>query len=280
MKVSALSLYIVSLFIGTGWWSLAGVTGARAENIPMRGKVDSRVRSVAYDPDEVYKVRGYVGYQIDLQFADGESFVGMGAGDTGAVDAAAERNHLFIKPKQERVGTNLTILTNRRHYHFDYSVLRKPADPHAEDLIYSLRFTYPQDEADRASANRQRSGMEERLRLAGSARPKNVAYWYCGSEAIRPVSAFDDGVHTHLKFSAQSELPAIFVRNDDKSESLINFNIDRDEVVIHRVARQLVVRRGQLVGCIVNKAFEGGGLQLKSGTVSDDVERQTRGASQ
>jgi type IV secretion system protein VirB9 len=50
--------------------------------------------------------------------------------------------------------------------------------------------------------------------------------------------------------------------------------------VVHRVARQFVVRRGQLVGCIVNKAFDSGVLQLKSGTVSEDVERQTKGAGQ
>jgi type IV secretion system protein VirB9 len=275
MKASALLHSSVGLFVA---FSVAVTSGARAETIPSRGKVDSRVRSVAYDPDEVYKVRGYVGYQIDLQFADGEEFVGMGAGDTGAVDAAAERNHLFIKPKQEKVGTNLTILTSRRHYHFDYTVMRRPAE--AEDVIYSLRFTYPQDEADRAMANRQRVRAEERLRVATSERPKNLAYWYCGSAAIRPVSAFDDGVHTYLKFGAQSELPAVFVRNDDKSESLLNFNVDRDEIVIHRVAKQLVIRRGQLVGCIVNRAFDGGTLRLKSGTASDDVERRTTGANQ
>jgi type IV secretion system protein VirB9 len=279
MKASAWLLCIPSLFIGTAW-SPALTTGAWAETVPPRGKVDSRVRSVAYNPDEVYKVRGYLGYQIDLQFAEGEEFVGMGAGDTGALDAAAERNHLFIKPKQERVGTNLTILTNRRHYHFDYTVLRKPVEQHAEELIYSLRFTYPQDESDRAAENRERARIEERLHLAASERQRNAAYWYCGSPAIRPVSAFDDGVQTHLKFAAQSELPAIFVKNDDKSESLINFNIEHDEVVVHRVARQFVVRRGQLVGCIVNKAFDGGALRLKNGTVSEDVERQTKGAGQ
>ena len=94
------------------------------------------------------------------------------------------------------------------------------------------------------------------------------------------MSAFDDGVKTRIKFGARSELPAIFVKNDDKSESLINFNIERDEVVIHRVAKQFIVRRGQLVGCIVNKAFDGGGLRLESGTVSPEVQRQTRGEGQ
>ena len=248
-----------------------------AETTPPRGHVDSRVRTVAYDPDEVYKLRGYVGYQIDLQFAEGEEFINMGAGDSGGLDVGAERNHLFIKPKQEKVGTNLTVLTNRRHYHFDYTVLRKTPEPQAEEVIYSLRFVYPQDEADRTANERERLRTDERLRMAASERRKNLAYWYCGSPAIRPDSAFDDGVQTRIKFGARSELPAIFVKNDDRSESLINFNVDHDEVVIHRVARRFVVRRGQLVGCIVNQAFDGGGLRLKTGTVSPEVQRQTRG---
>ena len=37
---------------------------AFAEQTPKPGLVDSRVRVVAYDPDQVIKIRGYVGYQI------------------------------------------------------------------------------------------------------------------------------------------------------------------------------------------------------------------------
>ena len=33
-----------------------------------------------------------------------------------------------------------------------------------------------------------------------------------------------------------SELPALFVRNDDGTESLLNFSIDEGDVLIHRVA--------------------------------------------
>ena len=49
------------------------------------------------------------------------------------------------------------------------------------------------------------------------------------------------------------------MRNDDGSESLVNFSIEAGEVIVHRVARQFVVRRGQLRGCIVNQRFAGGG---------------------
>jgi len=49
------------------------------------------------------------------------------------------------------------------------------------------------------------------------------------------------------------------------------------DVILHRVARQFVLRRGRLTGCIVNKGYQGGGERLKSGTVTPDVERTPRG---
>ena len=59
---------------------------ALAEMTPQRGLVDSRVRVVVYDPDQVIKLRGYVGYQIYFQFAEGETFVNLAAGDNKALD--------------------------------------------------------------------------------------------------------------------------------------------------------------------------------------------------
>jgi type IV secretion system protein VirB9 len=93
---------------------------------------------------------------------------------------------------------------------------------------------------------------------------------------LKPVAASDDGVHTRLRFAANAEQPAIFVRNDDGSESLLNFSMEDGDVILHRIAKRLIVRRGALEGCIVNKAFGGGGERLKSNTTSDRVQRETK----
>ena len=92
----------------------------------------------------------------------------------------------------------------------------------------------------------------------------------------RGPAAFDDGVQTRLTFAPKRELPALFVRNDDGSESLLNFNIEGDEVVVHWVARRFVLRRGKLTGCIVNKGFAGSGERLKSGTIAPGVDRELK----
>jgi type IV secretion system protein VirB9 len=69
----------------------------------------------------------------------------------------------------------------------------------------------------------------------------------------------------------------VFVRNADGTESLLNFNMDAGDVIIHRIAHRFILRRGKLTGCVVNQGFVGSGMRLESGTVTPDVEREVPG---
>jgi type IV secretion system protein VirB9 len=259
-----------------GLAALAWQAGARAETVPAKGAVDARIRTTAYDSREVYRLRGFVGYQIDLEFEPGESFVGLGSGDLEGLAFVGQENHLFLKPKAMKVATNLTVLTSRRHYQIDYSAsLQRPGD---DELIYALRFTYAPTSA-KAAAEAAAKRLESQLESATNTRTHNIDYWYCGERTLRPTAASDDGVHTRLTFAANSDLPAIFVRNEDDSESLLNFSVDAGDVVIHRVAQRFILRRGKLTGCVVNRGFAGGGKRLESGTVAPDVERRVQGGA-
>ncbi|HVN45274.1 MAG TPA: TrbG/VirB9 family P-type conjugative transfer protein [Steroidobacteraceae bacterium] len=233
--------------------------------------VDNRIRALVYDVDEVYRLKGYSGYQIDLEFEAGETFVGLGTGDLDSLTFASQDNHLFLKPRAGGADTNLTVLTTRRTYHFDYSSSERRPDPAAGDVVYVLRFVYaPQRSAGMAAA------VEHELAGASQARPHNLSYGYRGSAALKPASVWDDGVQTRLRFDSHEELPAIFVRNEDGTESLLNFSVDAGELTVHRVARQFAVRRGNLHGCIINQDYSGSGQRLESGTVAPDVQRSTR----
>jgi len=214
---------------------------SRAETLPSPGLLDARIRAAPYSADQVYVLKGFVGYQTDLEFETGETFVGLGAGDIDGLSFVAEENHLFLKPKA------------------------------AKPVTYVLRFTYPP--SPKASGE-----TSDRALAAESKRVRNIDYWYCGEPSLQPIAASDDGVHTRLTFAAKAEQPAIFVLNEDGSESLLNFSMDEGDVIVHRVARRLILRRGQLAGCVVNKGFAGSGERLKSHTVSEEVERLTPGA--
>ena len=245
-----------------------------AETLPARGAIDGRIRAAVYDGAEVYRLHGQVGYEIDLQFEPGESFVGLGAGDIEGLAFVAQDNHLFLKPRAAKVETNLTVLTNRRHYQIDYTASSRRPDRDTRDIIYALQFTYP-SAAQNAEID---SRIAASLYGAASTRAQNIDYWYCGQPQLKPVFASDDGVHTRLRFRGNAELPAIFIKNDDGAESLLNFSMDSGDVVVHRVARRFILRRGALTGCVVNKGYAGSGERLDSGTVAPDVQRAAPGA--
>jgi type IV secretion system protein VirB9 len=265
------------LFLSALGVALGVGNGVNAEQLPSRGSVDSRIRVATYSADQVYRLYAYVGFQIDLEFEQGETYVGIGGGDLEGLTVGAFDNHVLLKPKAANIGTNLTVFTNRRHYYFDYSAaLRRPM-AERDIVIYAVRFIYPSVAPIAGPSTEER--VEAGLAGASARRPHNSDYWFCGNESVRPVAASDDGVHTRLTFGAKAELPAIFVRNDDGTESLLNFSVDEGDVIIHRVAKRFILRRGALAGCVVNKGFAGGGERLDTGTVAPDVWRERKGSS-
>ena len=233
---------------------------------------------MTYSAEEVYRLTGYVGYQLEFEFAPDERFVGLAAGDVKGLSFESEGNHLFLKPTAAGVLTNLTILTTHHHYRVDYAVATGRPDASRAEVVYALRFEYPEDHARAEQAASDAARIAEDLRSPAAA--VNWDYWYCGPPTLRPLAAYDDGFQTHLRFSDASELPALFIRNEDGSESLTNFTVTAQEVIIHRVAHQMILRRGHLVACLVNKGFGGAQQHAAGGTISPEVLRATRSPAQ
>lgn len=271
--------FAAALFVLSAVLTVAAAPPAHANWVPARGVVDSRIRVAPYSAEQVYQLYGYVGYQIDIEFGGDEEFAGLAAGDMDGISFQARGNHLFLKPRVARVHTNLTVLTNRRQYEFEYSVLPGPPDVTLGEVIFALRFTYLETrrQSVAAVAAKQIAGA---LARASQDRPRNYDYWYCGRPELKPLAAWDDGVRTWFRFGARAELPAIFVQSDDGTESLVNFSVSQGDIVVQRIARRFVLRRGRITGCIINKTFTGGGERLTSHTVSSAVQRVTRQGSQ
>jgi type IV secretion system protein VirB9 len=263
-------LLLAVVMIGTA-------TGVAAGSLPVPGKTDSRIRTAFYNPEQVYRLYGFAGFHIDLVFGSDETFVGLSAGDPEALIYSAHGNVLTLRPKVPSLHTNLTVTTSRHRYYFEYSASARPPGEN-DEVMYAVRFLYPPAPVTKSGptpAERVSTALER----AEHAAPENVDYWYCGNPAIKPVAASDNGIETRLTFGVRSELPAIFVANDDGSESLVNFAIDQGDVVIQRIAQRFILRRGKLTGCIVNKGFLGAGERLRTGTISPAVTRVRKGAA-
>jgi type IV secretion system protein VirB9 len=250
--------------------NLLAISASYAQSIVDTESADPRIKSVLFVSDQVIRLRAWVGFHIDLEFEPGESFLKLGAGDLAGLSFGAFDNHLILKPTAPTVRTNLTVITNRRTYVIDYKVLAGSPDPLNTELVYSLRFNYPPASTTPADV------VKHDLAADPIARFQNREYAYCGAPTLQPVAAADDGVHTRLRFAPSAEIPAIFVRSDDGTESLLNYSVEGPDIVIHRLARHFILRRGGLVGCVTNQGFIGAGERLDSGTVSPHVHRRTR----
>lgn len=222
---------------------LAHATVSVAETVPAPGPRDTRVRTARYEPGEVYRLAGFVGYHIHLELEPGEQFVGLGAGDGEGLTFSAQGSHVFLKPKAPRVATNLTLLTDRRHYLFEYSAEARRPDPRIDPVVYSLTFDYTPTRAAPVVAE-----------PVAAPRARNNDYRYCGPRSLKPIEVYDDGVQLHVRFPKRADWPAVFVRGDDGAESLVNFTVAADELIVHRVAKHFILRRGASVGCLINRA--------------------------
>jgi len=235
------------------------VSASWAETTPVPGSADPRVRSVPYQAEEVVRLQGQVGYALEIELEPGEHLLELAAGDTSAIDVGVRANHVLIKPHHAVTGMNLTLLTDRRVYRFDYHAARNAGEPALQSVVYAVRFTY-------AAPNPSPP-------VPDTPAPRNSDYWYCGAPALRPLAAYDDTIHTHLQFAARSELPAAFVREDDDTESLVNAHVEGDWLVLHRIARHWVLRLGRLVGCIDNRGFAGSSAHSERGAAGTHVAR-------
>jgi len=235
---------------------------------------DPRLHVVDYRPTLVLPLTAFVGYHVHFEFAPGEYFVSLGAGDTSSVDVGAEANHLLLKPRQPNGGTNLTILTNRRVYFVDYRALGR--SPHAEEAVYSIAFRYP--DAEQPATVTAKEPLSADALLGAPRRELNRDYWYCGSPSLRPIAAVDDGLQLRLTFAPRAELPAVFAAEPDGEEALVNTHVEDDSIVVHRLAERVLLRRGREVGCVVDRSARNHGLRAASGTIDEHVDRVTTAA--
>ena len=262
---------------------------ALAEVTPKKGDYDPRVRVVDYNPLNVVKLATFYGVSTHVQFGNGETIMDVAVGDDQAWKVVPRGNHLFIKPQATQADTNVTVVTDKRTYQFALVVQPRPmkdstawANP---NLIFSLTFRYPDEEAAKAAVNSKKEAVKSRLgeikgKLSDAKKEgQNFDYWVAGSEEISPTAARDDGRFIYLTFSNNRDMPAVYSVDAKGNEALINTNvIDGNTIVIQRLVAHLMLRKGNAVASVINKSFDlNGGIDNTTGTVAPDVERVIKG---
>lgn len=253
-----------------------GVSQVQALQLPKSCGSDARVRCVDYNPDEVVEITAMFGLQTFILFSPDEEIQDIGGGDSEGWDIGpiTKKNGLFIKPKSYKPATNITVVTSKRYYNFDFKVSELK---NAEDRNFMTKFRYPEDAKKVDHKAQEAERVETLLSTSVSSKRKNEDYWYQGSEDLSPTAAWDDGETTYFRFAPNTPLPAIYVVNPDGSETMVNK--DFPEVytaAVRLVAKKFVFRRDGTFTCIYNESYDKYGVENQSRTVSPLVKRVVR----
>lgn len=122
---------------------------AHAEIVPKGGNSDPRVRVIDYNASNVVRIATFYGVSTHVQFGDDENITDIAVGDDQAWSVVPRGNHMFVKPKAKNADTNITVLTDKRVYHFALVVAQrsiKDAEAWRDPgLVYGLSFRYPDE---------------------------------------------------------------------------------------------------------------------------------------
>lgn len=100
----------------------------------------------------------------------------------------------------------------------------------------------------------------------------NTDYFACGDVKIQPEAIYDNSKFTYIKFPASATIPSFFIEDARNGETLVNYNVEDDWVIIHRIFKTLILRDGKSVGCIVNGSEKT--TRTDTGTLSPTVTRE------
>lgn len=224
------------------------VTSALAEQALRPAASDSRILLATYRDSEIYKVVASYGFQTTLEFSDKESVETISIGDSIAWQVVPAGHRVFLKPQEPNAMTNMTVVTTLRAYHFDLGA-KKDSSP--SNVTFLVRFTYPDA---RSSILSQRISAPSTVSSGKKPTDYNFNYTLSGSREIAPVRVFDDGEFTYMQFKALTDLPAIFLVNKSKQESVVNYRVEGQYVVIERLGSQFSLRHGSEVACVYNRS--------------------------
>lgn len=102
---------------------------------------DNRIKTYVYNSNDIYLVLMQSGFQTSIEFEKGEKINTLSLGNTYSWSITPVSNRLFIKPLEDTIRTNMTVITNKRTYQFD--LVSKSLEESDLDISYVIRFFYP-----------------------------------------------------------------------------------------------------------------------------------------
>jgi type IV secretion system protein TrbG len=172
-------------------------------------------------------------YICDIGLQAGETLLDLAIGDSVRwIIASAQSGpngntpHVFVKPTQLDLDTNLVITTTRRVYYFRLLSSSYTANPR-------IGFYYPDDEAANALIDAQRRHQNNIHLPLLPASQLDYNYKIQGDKFLLPQRVYNDGVHTFIEFSSlPMDLPVLFAVAPDGSNQMVNFRLRKNTFIV------------------------------------------------
>ncbi len=231
--------------------------GAFANENPSSLATDPRMKIVAYNPSDVVTIIGNHLIFTDIEFDPNEIILSVQMGDSLAWINKVSKNIpyiLSIKPILPSSDTNMTVITDKRIYHF--RLLTRPSDsPHSKNVTYGMQFKYLDTNNDGVSDDLSSFAQMNTTQRSMQQLNWNENYSFTGSKIIAPIKAADNGTFTVFKFSQNTPIPAIFAVDSKRNESLLNTHTQGNYVFVQGVYHQYTFRSGSEVSSIYNDSY-------------------------
>jgi type IV secretion system protein VirB9 len=178
-----------------------------SEDIDAPVAIDSRIKTFVYSENEIFPVVLNYGYQTAIEFSKDETIQTYSVGNQFVWQFSAVGRTLFIKPLEDNIITNMTVLTNKRRYYFElYSKMLSGIND--EEFCYVVRFFYPDNSNDSIKTRPQIKIEEKKQDEVAIIKPYNFNYEIVGVGKDQISIVFDNGVNTFMKFE-KAKLNAI-----------------------------------------------------------------------
>jgi type IV secretion system protein VirB9 len=211
-------------------WCVAPMQG-RAQQQPII--TDSRIKTLIYNENDVYALLTHHGYQANIEFGEKEIIQTISVGDRISWQIIPDGRRLFIRSNVPSAHTNMTVITNKRSYNFDIRATNGGAIPVKEELVYVVKFYYPDEHIPKGAEELPpvyadevvASAQKETEVMTSTLPPLNFNYTFAGRDDLAPVKVFDDGQFTYIKLSQSA---SIFTIDQAGREIPVNISYTSD----------------------------------------------------
>ena len=257
--------HLVALFLFLG---PATAYAAGNPDIP----VDSRIKILTYTSSDVYTVPTKYGYQTSIVFAHNEEIKTVSVGDRSMWQIIPSANRIFIRPMDDNLATNMTVITNQREYNFD---IKSVAADQTSNL-YVVQFRYPENRTEEYITLNDGdmpplAHMSSPVTLTHTSTGSNVTippldtqrtqdineqYTYTGSDALAPSQVYDDGKNTYVLYDAMpSPAPRPTVLSTTGKPAVAKHEVQGNKIIIHTVASGFVLKSPKGKITVYNELF-------------------------